>query len=62
MVHSKQLLQLAKSMKQQLTVNHNQLLVIQLKPTEAKGGGGGGGEKKKKKKKKKYIFHFPKIF
>lgn len=35
MVHSKQSLQL-NSMKQQLTLNHNQLLVIQLKPTEAK--------------------------
>jgi hypothetical protein len=36
MVHSKQPLQLTNSMKQQLTVNHKQLLVIQLELTEAK--------------------------
>ena len=34
MVHSKQSLLLTKSMKQQLTINNNQLLVTQLKHTE----------------------------
>ena len=50
MVHSKQSLQLTNSMKEQLTVSHNQLLVIQLRPTEGKR------RRRKKKRNKEHFF------